>query len=142
MEWVLFIGYNRNKIEKTEDNKKINNRMKSLLNSGYDYIVGDIADDRMSQNMESFFSNQITYGQLLLCLTQLKVGKQYCLKTQKAVDRLKCTGIYKLDDALRYLIKEYAMEKREEAVNASDTIVSRPDLDGLKFRDLLKKYGK
>ena len=142
LNWVFFIAYNRKKIPDTPENQSLIRKMRRIVNSDYDYFVGDIADDRMSRNMELFFDDALTFGQLQKCLTQLRVGKQYCLRTEKAVKRLKYTGIYILDDGLRYLIKEYASEKRDDAIDASNKISSTTDNDGLKFSSLLQKYGK
>ena len=141
LEWIFFVAYNRGKIPKNKENQKLINKMESFENGGYDVICGPIADDKMSMNMEEFFSNNLTYGQILDCLTQLKVGDQYCLVTQKACNRLKCINIYFLDDTSRYLINEYASNKRDEAVEAARAIASKSNDNGLKFEDLVKKYG-
>ncbi len=142
VEWVLFVGFNRGKIERNSKNRKIILMMESILSKGYDVIMGKIADDKMSINMEEFFSNRLTYGQILKCITQLKIGDQYCLKTQKACDSLELVNTYTLDDATRYLINNYAVKQRNDAVDAANIIVSKSPDDNLYFDDLIKKYGK
>ena len=142
LDWILFIGFNRNKIVDNEQNHKLLKRMQSIKNSDYDVIIGPIADDKMSQNMEDFFADRLTYGQILKCLTQLKIGKQYCLKTEKACKNLECVGIYALDDTYRYLIKEYAFEQRDNAVMSVNKIASSKDDKGLRFSELVRKYGR
>ena len=141
VDWILFIAYNRGKIPENKSTQKLINKMKRIINGHYDFISGDIADDKMSQNMEEFFADRLTYGQIMNCLTLLKVGKQYCLKTVKACERLQCTGIYRLDDAYRYLIKTYALSKRFEAVSEAKRISKKQDKNGMLFSELLEKYG-
>ena len=142
VDWVLFVGFNRGKIEKNQKNRKIVLKMESILAEGYDVIIGKIADDKMSVNMEEFFSNRLTYGQILKCVTQLRIGMQYCLKTQRACDSLELIETYSLDNATRYLINNYAVKQRNDAVEAASVIVSKTPDDKLLFDDLIKKYGK
>lgn len=141
LDWIFYIGYNRNKIADNKNNHKLLLKMKAISSGDYDVIIGSIADDKMSQNMEDFFSDRISYGQILKCLTQLKIGKQFCLLTQKACDRLKCINAYLLDNTYRYLIRVYAFEQRKSAVNSAYKITSSKDDNGLYFSELVKKYG-
>ena len=142
IRWVLFVAYNRNKIPNTIENRPLIKEMKRIEEHGYDVVVGPIADDKMAISMENFFNNNISYGQLLKCLTQLKIGDQYCLKTQKAIDNLKYEVIYSTqDDALRRLIRDYAEMNVLAASKHAEAINSQYD-DGKKFKDLLKEYGK
>ena len=92
--------------------------------------------------MENFFNNIITYGQLIKCLTQLNIGDQYCLKTQKACDKLKYEIIYSCqDEGLRELIREYAFENTQKASKHAEAIIKQRD-SGKRFSDLLKEYEK
>lgn len=140
LDWIFFIGYNRGKIPEGPKYKKIINKMKSFLSSNYDVLYGEIADDKMSMNMEEFFANRLTYEQLEKCLTRLRLGKQYCLKTKRACDSLEIVEVYELDDVYRYFIHEYAASSRNEAVEDSLNI-AKANVKGLKFEDLLEKYG-
>ena len=142
LEWVFYVGYHRDKITNNKDNHKLIQQMKKIDNIGFDIISGPIADDKMSSNMEEFFADHLTYGQIIKCLTQLSIGNQYCLKTNKACKRLECVGIYIIDDALRYLIREYASGQRNEAADSATKIASSKDDGGLKFSELVKKYAK
>ena len=92
--------------------------------------------------MRNFFNNLISYRQLLDSLTQLKIGDQYCLKTQKACDRLRITNTYNLEDkALRNLINDSAMESTKVASEHAKAINKVKDNEK-KFSDLLIEYGK
>ena len=142
IRWVLFVAYNRHQIPNTEENANLNRQIRRVINHGYDVIVGPIADDKMAISMTNFFSNTITYGQLIDCLTQLKIGDQYCLKTQKACKNLKCEVVYSCrDDGLRNLIREYAFEASQSASEHAEEINKQKEA-GMKFEDLLKEYAK
>ena len=92
--------------------------------------------------MDNFFNNNISYGQLIKCLTQLSIGDQYCLKTQKACENLKCEIVYSCqDNGLRNLIREYAFEATQNASKHAEAINKQSD-KGKKFSDLLKEYAK
>ena len=143
VRWVMFVAYNRGKInEEDSDNDIVIKDMKRIINNKYDVIIGPIADDRMSISMDNFFANLITYEQLMDCLKQLSIGDQYCLLTQKACDKLEMLEEYYLTGPVRYFIREYATEKRNDAVNESTRINNETDETGRKFKDLLKEYGK
>ena len=140
--WVFFVAYNRKKIPDTPENQHLIRQVRKVINHGYDVIIGPIADDKMAISMDNFFNNNISYGQLIRCLTQLDIGDQYCLKTKKACNNLKREAIYScFDDGLRKLIREYAFESSQKASKHAEMINLQKD-NGKKFAELLKEYGK
>ena len=140
--WVFFVAYNRKKIPDIPEHTHLLRQIRKIINHEYDVIVGPIADDKMAISMENFFNNIITYGQLIKCLTQLNIGDQYCLKTQKACDKLKYEIIYSCqDEGLRELIREYAFENTQKASKHAEAIIKQRD-SGKRFSDLLKEYEK
>ena len=140
--WVLFVAYNRGKIKNTKENEPIIRQIRKIINHNYDVIVGPIADDKMAISMDNFFNNNISYGQLIRCLTQLSIGDQYCLKTKRACERLEYKNIYILEDnSLRKLIREYAFESTQKASRHAEEINKQND-NGKKFKDLLKEYAR
>ena len=142
VKWVFFVAYNRKRIPDTPENANLLRQIRKVINHGYDVIVGPIADDKMAISMDNFFNNTISYGQLIKCLTQLNIGDQYCLKTKKACDNLKCEVIYSCqDDGLRNLIREYAFEATQNASKHAEVINKQSD-NGKKFFELLEEYGK
>ena len=142
IRWVFFVAYNRKRIPDTPENAGLLRQIRKVLNHGYDVIIGPIADDKMAISMDNFFNNNISYGQLIKCLTQLNIGDQYCLKTPKACQNLKCEILYScLDDGLRNLIRDYAFEAIQSASKHAEAINKRSD-GGKKFSELLKEYGK
>lgn len=140
VRWVLFVAYNRKKILDTPENAHLLRQIRKVINQNYDVIIGPIADDKMAISMDNFFNNNISYGQLIKCLTQLNIGDQYCLKSKKAYDNLKCEVIYTCqDDGLRNLIKDYAFTATQNASKHAEAINKQSD-NGKKFSDLLKEY--
>ena len=139
--WVFFVAYNRGKIPNNEENKLLLRQIAKVINKKYDVIVGPIADDKMTVSMNNFFNNNISYEQLVDCLTQLKIGDQYCLKTKNACNQLKCESIYQIrDDGLREIISQYALEKTTIATKNAEEINKRND-GGKKFAEMLVEYG-
>ena len=142
VRWVFFVAYNRKKIKDIRENANLLRQIRKVINHGYDVIIGPIADDKMAISMDNFFNNNITYNQLIKCLTQLNIGDQYCLKTIKACNNLKCEVIYKCNDnGLRRLIRDYAFEATQNASKHADAINRQID-KGKRFSDLIKEYGK
>lgn len=140
MRWLFFVAYNRKKISETKENAHLLRQIRKVMNHNYDVIIGPIADDKMAISMDNFFNNIISYGQLMKCLTQLSIGDQYCLKSKKACEKLKCEVVYSChDDGLRNLIKEYAFEASQSAARHAEAINKISD-NGKKFSDLLKEY--
>jgi hypothetical protein len=140
--WVFFVAYNRKKIPDTPENQHLIKQIRKVINHGYDVIIGPIADDKMAISMDNFFNNNISYGQLIRCLTQLNIGDQYCLKTKKVCKNLKCEVVYRcFDDGLRKVIREYAFDSSQKASKHAEIINSQRD-NGKKFSELLKEYGK
>ena len=61
--------------------------IKEIENS--DIIVAPIADNKMFQVLGAFADGEITTTQAYHSLSSSTLGKQYVLKTQKAIDQLK-----------------------------------------------------
>ncbi len=104
VDWALFIAYNRQQ-EKLSEYKKLCKRYKTY-NELYDMIVGVIADDKMTQVMQLFFSSQMCDMAFIEAMKYVKLGKQYVLKTDEAckMERFHIIKEYKLTDAEKKLI--------------------------------------
>ena len=140
--WVFFVAYNRKKIPYTKENESLLKQIRRILAKPYDIVLGPIADDKMAISMDKFFNNEISYDQLYMCLTQLKIGDQYCLKTEKACNHLVLESTYICKDrALRELLTYYAFVNTKKASEQAELIVKQPD-KGKRFDALLKEYGK
>lgn len=140
--WALFVAYQRKKIPNIKENQHLIKQIQKIINHHYDVIIGPIADDKISMTMDNFFANNITLDQLLNALTQLDIGVQYCLKTEKASQNLKLENIYNVKErTLRYLIKEYAYISIQSA-STNAYLINKQNLKGKKFSDLVKEYAK
>ncbi len=85
IDWALFIGFNR-RPESYLNYQVLYNRY-TRYNLDYDVIIGPIADDKMFKLLDEFFSKRLCDKALIQGLQQVKLGKQYVFKTQKACDK-------------------------------------------------------
>lgn len=86
LEWLLYISYNRGLLKEYADNKKIKNIINKVKN--VDVIISPIADNRMFTIIDEFINGMISDKACIYALEALDLGKQYCLKTDKAISRL------------------------------------------------------
>ncbi len=142
ISWVFYISYMRKKIPLTKENMPLIEQIKKVAEADYDVVYGPIADDRMAISINNFFNNNISINQLLKCLSQLSIGDQYCLKTNKAVKNLKLIDSYNcVDPHLRKIIRDYSSSSIDEAIKNADAINKIND-GNKKFYQLLKEYEK
>ena len=86
-EWMFAILYFRGAFQDYIPSKQILEIVDKINNC--DYIIAPIADNQMYETLNSFALNQITDEQCLHALSANNLGKQYVIKSQKAVDCLK-----------------------------------------------------
>lgn len=82
LDWALFIAYNRNP-QWYADRKKLCEKYESY-HSGYDAVVGLIANDKMFQLLERFYEGTLCDRALIDGLSRVRLGNQYVLKTERA----------------------------------------------------------
>lgn len=87
LTWALTFAYYRGKLEPFKDHPIY--RAIQEYGSGYDVIVGPIADDRMFIVLDRFFNGDITDQALIHCLSGLDLGYQYVAVTEKACGQIK-----------------------------------------------------
>ncbi len=85
-EWLFAILYYREAFKKYELNDEIAALIKKIEQS--DVIIAPIADNQMYDTINRFAQGEITDEQCIHALSATNLGKQYVLKTQKAVDQL------------------------------------------------------
>lgn len=144
--WLLYIAYNRRILNQFNQDGNLDKLIRniSLVGRQSDAIYGAIADDKMSDTMNRFFNNAITDKQLVQCLTLLKIGSQYCLKSEKACSNnvLKIEAVYKLDKTMHKLMYNYAIKSRDETNKKRDAIIMNKDARGKTFSQILKELSK
>ena len=86
LEWMLAICYYKGMLEEYKESKVIKNLLKKLNNA--DVIIAPIADNRMFNVIWEFGEGLITDLQAIHSLSSSNLGKQYVLKTKKAIDKL------------------------------------------------------
>ena len=97
-EWAICVAHNRNLIDKYSDSKKVKRIIDKTKDA--DVIIAPIADNRMINIIDNFFNGNMSIEACYNSLAVLDLGKQYVLKTNKAIKNL---GI----------IKEYFLCKKE-----------------------------
>lgn len=85
-DWMYAILYYRGMFKEYIPNDKVLEIIKKI--GSVDYIIAPIADNQMYDTLTAFSLRQITDEQCLHALSANNLGKQYVIKTQKAVDNL------------------------------------------------------
>ena len=85
-DWMLMIAYYRNRL----GNFVNSGIVKKLIdqNTGIDYIIAPIADNRMFEIIDSFIDGEITDIQCRHCLSATNLGNQYVFVSQAALDQM------------------------------------------------------
>ena len=85
-EWMYAILYFRGMFKEYVPSKEILELIEQINN--VDYIIAPIADNQMYDTLTAFTLKQITDEQCLHALSANNLGKQFVIKTQKALDNL------------------------------------------------------
>jgi len=85
-EWMLTIAYNRGLLEEFKDSKKLKQILS--LSKDADVIIAPIANNRMFDIIKEFTNGNISDEACRYALAALDLGKQYVLKTNKAINKL------------------------------------------------------
>lgn len=85
-EWLLTVALYRGKL----DNRASSEIVKSLRNKveKADYVIAPIADNRMFQIIDSFIDGEISDEQCIHALAATDLGKQYVVRSDKAISRI------------------------------------------------------
>lgn len=116
-EWIFLVSYNRNLLNEYKDSDKIKKIIKDA--NKYDVIIAPIADNRMFDIIREFVDSNISIESCKYALAALDLGKQYVLKTEKAVNSIG-------------LIKEYYLCKKEK----QDYIIHRNTLQSKRIQEI------
>ena len=85
-DWMLMIAYYRNRLGDFANAGIV----KELIdqNTGIDYIIAPIADNRMFEIIDSFIDGEITDIQCRHCLSATNLGNQYVFVSQASLDQI------------------------------------------------------
>ncbi|MBQ9044102.1 MAG: DUF3990 domain-containing protein [Eggerthellaceae bacterium] len=107
----------------------------SLDISAHDLVIGYRADDSYFGFVRAFLNNVITFEQLSIAMRLGKLGEQYVLKTQRAIDALEFEGAEAAERATYYPLRK---ARDEAAATAFNELLEKEDRGGVLLRDLLE----
>ncbi len=109
IKWMLTIAYYRGRLNEYKDSKKLKKIIEESKN--VDVIIAPIADNRMFDIIDEFVEGRITNVACEYALASLDLGRQFILKTDKAINNLG-------------FIKEYYLckQERKEYIDYRNTI--------------------
>lgn len=85
--WLNFVASNRNSKELTPELKRI---------SEADVIIGAVADDKLFHILDLYDDGVISEEYAIKAMNCMNYGKQYVLKTEKAINNLMFEAYYKI----------------------------------------------
>ena len=135
LEWALLIAYYRKEMESavgTEIYEKYAN-----FASGYDVIIGYIANDRMYTELSRFFNKTLTDTALIRCLSALDLGKQYVAITEEACKQIKILKEESLSQLELAILRDMSVERRKEGIALADEIEVKYRREGKFFDEIL-----
>lgn len=139
LNWIAILLENRiinltTLIQKEAKDYIIKNFLPDYKN--YDVIVGYRADDSYFMFARAFISNEISLSQLSLAMKLGKLGYQYCLKTEKAFNKIKFVDCISINNSI-YLKKR--RDREEQAKKDYFKVANKLDVDGIYIRDIIKE---
>lgn len=137
LTWALYVGVNRGFII-LSDIPKFKATFNSINSS--DIIVGEIADDRMSQVFPMFMNNIITDQALIACLKAIKLGNQWVFKTNKACDSIIITNANAITPSQLDIINKRHNEMMSGIDNKISNIRMKYRRTGKFLDEILEEY--
>ena len=107
------------------------------ITDGADFIIGPIADDRMTTAIRLFERNLLTDAGLVACLKSVPYGYQVVARTQRACDAINVITGSPIDDDEQYDILGYTLRNRRLAKNVIDSIAVEYAHVGRRISELL-----
>ncbi len=135
LEWMLAICYYRGTIKEYSESKIVKQIIEKVETS--DLIIAPIADNRMFYIMSLFANGDINSKIAIHSLSASFMGKQFVLKTKKALSNLKAIEKYYIcqpekDSYIQFL------ENRTNEIETKLKMAKREYRDGLFIEEILK----
>lgn len=105
----------------------------------YDIIIGYRADDAYFLFARAFVGNEISLAQLGLAMKLGKLGLQYCIKSERAFERLKFVDFIVADNSIYYNKKK---TRDVDARNEYLKELENSDFNGIYMRDIIRENMK
>ena len=135
MDWAMLIAYYRKEMEAARGTA-LYEKYASFA-TGYDIIIGYIANDRMYAELASFFNGTLTDKALLHCLSALELGKQYVAVTEKACRQIHILKEKKLSMLELSALMDLSVARRKEGVALAKEIEIKYRREGRFFDEIL-----
>lgn len=135
LEWMLVVCYYRGTLNEYANHKKVLDIIDKIKN--VDVIIAPIADNKMFYIMSQFAEGEINADVAIHSLSASKLGVQYILKTDKAIDSLVPIEKY-------YICKEERndcqinLEKRGYEIDNKLKVAKREFKEGLYIDEVFK----
>lgn len=111
-EWLDFVVDNRNMID-----------MSNSPYNQYDLLIGPTADDKLFSTIEQYETGYISSDIATKILDCMKIGTQYVLKTENAIQELSFCKAYEIDDEKKINMRQTIREERMEAERLTQNIL-------------------
>lgn len=134
LTWALVVAFNRGKLEPYQ-NLPIYHSIKKLI-SGYDVLIGPIADDRMFVVLDRFFNGDITDQALIHCLSGLDLGYQYVAVTDKTCKQIRIRNQRELGREEKEELKALSASNRAAGVQLVDAVSRQYRRSGRYFDEI------
>jgi transcriptional regulator with XRE-family HTH domain len=135
LEWAMIVAFNRGKM----DNIKNTNLYQKYyeLCSNKDFIIGNIADDRMFYVLDNFFQGNITDLALINSLSALKLGKQYVAISQSACNTVRIEKEIPISYLEKRFLQYISEENRVKGISIANDICRNYRREGIFFDEIL-----
>lgn len=139
IDWVLYIGLNRNKIE--------NPRFVSFLNEKYSKqfkktkcLAGKIADSLNFEVMDEFFDGFYDISDVKSQLTKANLGMQYAIKDERSANNLQWDDEIILDKGLIELILLWRKNRNNLLKEDNSKLINKNQSDdNYKFNKIIER---
>ena len=137
IDWAMLVAFHRGRMESIKGSAFY--RKYAELADKQDFLIGNIADDRMFFVLDNFFQGNITDIALISSLSALKLGEQVVAITQKACDAIRIEKEIPLSFLEKKALQEAAEQNRAKGIALADEICKKHRREGLFFDEILEK---
>ena len=138
INWAMLVAYYRGRMEKIRGTP-FYNRYRDMAN-GKDFVIGNIADDRMYYVIDNFFIGNITDAALVHSLSALQLGKQYVAISQRGCSAVRIEREISISYLERLFLKDTAETNRTIGISSANEICRNYRREGLFFDEILDRH--
>ena len=139
VDWVLYIGLNRNKIVEAADRAFLNEYFEEKF-KGKKVLIGKIADSFNFDVMDAFFSGSYDIYQVQRALQQINIGNQIVVVDEKIANSLTEYDEYSIEPRLRrYIYNWHINFSRKLKEDNNDIISEKETKPEYKFKAILER---